>query len=155
GPKGSLLSAPDTYMEKIAVGPLAKKVIALDASVEENVRNVAKALGKKASDITVLTLDRDRHKKIIDDVRKVGARIRLITDGDVAGAIAPSIPGSEIDMLITIGASAEAVLASAAIKTLGGEMLCRFFPKDEKHAALIRDAGLNTKKIYTTDMLAK
>jgi fructose-1,6-bisphosphatase II len=155
GPKGSLLSAPDTYMDKIAVGPGAGKVIDLDASVGENIRKVGKALGKKVEDITVVILDRDRHQQLIADVRKAGARVRLITDGDVAGAIAPSMPKSGIDMLLGVGSSAESVLAATAIKTLGGEMLCRFYAKDEKHAALIRDAGLNTKKVYSTEILAK
>ena len=94
GSKGSLLSAPDTYMEKIAVGPRAKKVIRLDAPVRVNVKNVAKALGKKVADITVLTLERERHKKIIEEARKAGARVRLITDGEGAGGIRTGNPGT-------------------------------------------------------------
>lgn len=155
GPKGSLLSAPDTYMEKIAAGPGAGKVIDLDASPATNVKRVAKALGKKVGDITVVILDRDRHKAIIDEVRKVGARVRLITDGDVAGGIAPCMPDSGIDMLLGVGASAEAVLAATAIKIMGGEMLCRFKPKDEHHAALVKTHGFNTRKIYSCNDLAK
>ncbi len=155
GPAGSLLSAPDTYMDKIAVGPHAKRVIDIDAPAGENVRRVAKALGKKPEDITVLTLERDRHIPIIESVRKAGGKVRLITDGDVAGAIATAMPGSGIDMLIAIGGSTEAVLAAVPLKILGGEILCRFKPKDDKHAKLVSDAGLSTKKIYTADMLAK
>ena len=155
GPKGSLLSAPDTYMEKIAAGPRAAKAIDIDAPVAANIKNVAKALGKKVSEITVVILDRDRHRTLIEEVRKAGARVRLITDGDVAGAIAPSMPRSGIDLLMGIGASAEAVLAAGALKTLGGEMFARFKPKDEKHLMLLKKHGLNTKKIYSSDTLAK
>ena len=155
GAKGSLLSAPDTYMEKIAAGPEAAKVIDLDAPVGVNIKKAAKALGKKVGDLTVLTLDRDRHKSIIEETRKAGARIRLITDGDVAGAIATCMPESDIDLLITVGGSAEAVIAAVPIKVLGGEMFCRFKAKNEHHAGLIKKAGLNEKKIYAVKDLAK
>ena len=155
GPRGSLFSAPDTYMQKIAAGPKAAKVISLDASVKINITKVAKALGKKVSDITVVILDRERHQELINQVRKAGARVRLITDGDVAGAIAPSMPNSGIDLLMGIGASAEAVLAAAAIKILGGQILCRFAPKDDKALAEIRRHGIkNLKKIYRAEDLA-
>ena len=155
GSKGSLLNAPDTYMEKIAVGPKAAKVIRLDAKVSENIKRTAKALGKSVRDITICILDRPRHEELIKQVRQSGARVRLITDGDVAGGIAPCMPESGIDMLMGIGASAEAVLAGVAIKILGGQLLCRFKPKDEHHAKLIKDAGLNTTKIYSVQDLAK
>ncbi len=155
GPRGSLLSAPDTYMEKIAVGPVAKKVIDLDASVATNIRRAAHALGKKTSEMTVVVLDRERHHTLIHDIRKAGARVRLITDGDVAAGVAPCMPESGIDILMGIGGSAEAVLAGVAIKILGGEMLCRFKPKNEHHAELVKKAGLTTKKIYSANDLAK
>ena len=154
GPKGSLLSAPDTYMQKIAVGPLAANVIDIDAPPAVNIRNVAKALGKDSREITVIVLDRPRHSELIEQIRKTGARVRLITDGDVAGGIAPSLPDSGIDMLMGIGASAEAVLASAAIKILGGQMLCRFAPPNESHIKKIKAEGIkNLKKIYSTSDL--
>lgn len=155
GSKGSLLSAPDTYMEKIAAGPGAAKVIDIDAPVLTNIKKTAKALGKDVGEITVCVLDRDRHKELIEDIRKAGARVRLITDGDVAGGIAPCMPESGIDMLMGVGASAEAVLAATAIKALGGEILCRFKPKDEKHAMLVADHGHTTKRIFSTKDLAK
>ncbi|TAK59001.1 class II fructose-bisphosphatase [Patescibacteria group bacterium] len=155
GPKGTLLGAPDTYMEKIAVGPKARKVIRLDASVSVNIKKVAKALGKKVGDITVVVLDRDRHTQLIKDIRASGARVRLITDGDVAGAIAPSMFDSGIDILMGVGASAEAVLAAAAVKALGGELLCRFKSKDEHQRKLVKKAGLNENKIYSTKDLVK
>jgi len=155
GARGSLLSAPDTYMEKIAAGPKAGKVIKLDAPARVNIAKTAKALGKKVGDITVVILDRDRHRKLIDEVRKAGARVRLITDGDVAGGIAPCMPESGIDLLMGIGASAEAVLAATAIKILGGQIFCRFKSKDDHQRALVKKHGLNEKKIYTTNDLAK
>lgn len=155
GAKGSLLSAPDTYMEKIAAGPEAARVIDLDAPVKVNIQKTAKALGKKVGEITVVILERDRHKEIIGQIRKTGARVRLITDGDVAGGIASSLPESGIDLLMGIGGSTEAVLAAVAIKILGGQIFCRFKPKNDKHKELVKRAGLNTKKIFGTDDLAK
>ena len=155
GSKGSLLNAPDTYMEKIAAGPRAAKVIKLDAKPADNIKRAAKALNKKTGDITVCILDRERHKDLIAQVRQSGARVRLITDGDVAGAIAPCLPGSGIDLLLGIGASAEAVLAGVAVKILGGQLLCRFKPKNDQHAAMVKKHGLNTTKIFGVNDLAK
>ncbi len=155
GSHKSLFSAPDTYMEKIAAGPKAAKVISLDASVKINIQKTAKALNKKVGDVTVCVLDRPRHKDLIEQIRKAGARVRLITDGDVAGGIAPCLPESGIDMLMGIGASAEAVLAAVAIKILGGQIFCRFKPKDEHNLNLIKKQGLNITKIYSANDLAK
>ncbi len=156
GPKGSLLHAPDTYMDKIAAGPQAAKVIKLDAPTSVNIKRTAKALAKSVKDITVMVLDRERHKVLIEQIRKTGARVRLITDGDVAGAIAPSLPGSGIDLLMGIGASAEAVLAATAIKILGGQILCRFQPRSEADAAAVKQSvGKNLAKIYSAADLAK
>jgi len=155
GEKGTLLNAPDTYMEKIAVGPQAAKVIDLTASIAINIANVAKALGKDKKEITVIVLDRERHQNMIEEIRATGARIRLISDGDVAAAIAPSLEESDIDMLMGIGASTEAVLAATAIKILGGQILCRFAPQSEKQKRIVHDAGLDTKKIFTSEDLAK
>ncbi len=155
GAHGSLLRGPDTYMEKLAVGPKAAKVIRFDASVSENIRRTAMALGKKVGDIAVVILDRPRHSKLIAQVRKTGARVRLITDGDVAGGIAPCMPESGIDLLMGTGASAEAVLAAGAIKTLGGEIFCRFNPPNAHHEALLKKFKLNARKIYSAGDLVK
>jgi fructose-1,6-bisphosphatase II len=155
GSKGSLLSAPDTYMEKLAAGPKAAKVIKMGVPVRINISRVAKALGKKVSDVTVCVMDRDRHKDLIAQIRKTGARVRLITDGDVAGAIAPCMPDSGIDLLMGIGASAEAVLAGTAVKILGGQLFARFNPMKEAHHQLLKKAGLNDKKVYSVNDLAK
>ena len=119
GKKGSLLHAPDTYMKKIAVGPLGKKAVNLDATTEVNIKKTAQALNKKIEDITVVILDRERHLDLIKEVRNAGARVRLITDGDVAAAIATCFPESGIDLLMGIGGSTEAVLAAVPVKILG------------------------------------
>lgn len=156
GPKGSLLHAPDTYMDKIAVGKEAKEVIDLDATVEKNIKNVAKALGKPVREITAIVLDRERHKDLIGEIRGVGARVRLITDGDVAAAIATCDPESGIDILMGTGGSTEAVLAAGALKILGGEMLCRFKPRKDSDIDDIQKAGItNLKKIFNVAELAQ
>lgn len=155
GAKGSLLNAPDTYMEKLAAGPKAAKVIKMGATPKQNIERVAKALGKKVSDVTVCVMDRDRHRDLIAQIRKVGARVRLITDGDVAGAIAPCMPESGIDMLMGIGASAEAVLAGVAVKILGGQLFARFNPMKESQVLDLKKHGLNDKKVYSVGELCK
>jgi len=160
GPRGSLLHAPDTYMEKLAVGKEAAKVIDLNASIKVNLKKIAKALGKTVSEVSVVVLDRPRHEKLIKEIRAAGARVRLITDGDVAAAIAVCLPESGIDALIGIGGSTEAVLAAAAVKIFGGEILCRFAPRHENDSANIKihlkKAGIsNIKKIFKAKDLAK
>lgn len=160
GPTGSLLHAPDTYMQKIAVGADAAKVIDLDAPVKTNIQKVAKALGKSIGDITVVVLDRDRHKPLIKEIRAAGARVRLITDGDVAAAVATCMSNNPIDMLMGIGGSTEAVLAAVPVKIMGGQLLCRFAPQftahAQEHKAKIKKAGIkNLDRIYTTNDLAK
>ncbi len=156
GPKGSLLHAPDTYMEKIAVGPEAKNVINIDAPVKENIIKTAKAMRKHVKDITVIVLDRERHADLITQIREVGARVRLITDGDVAGGIATCFPDSGIDMLMGIGGSTEAVLAAVPIKILGGEIIARFKPRGNKDIQKIKKARVtDLNKIFYVDDLAK
>jgi fructose-1,6-bisphosphatase II len=155
GARGTLLNAPDTYMEKLAAGPKAAKVIKLGAPVRTNIERTAKALGKKVTDITVCVMDRERHKDLISQIRKTGARARLITDGDVAGGIAPCMPESGIDLLMGIGASAEAVLAGVAVKILGGQLYARFAPQKDAHRDLLKKHGLNDKKVYSVNDLAK
>lgn len=156
GGKGTLLNAPDTYMEKIAVGPKAVNVVDLSNSVEDNIIKAAKALEKEVEDFTVVLLDRERHNELINKIRSTGARITLITDGDVSGAIAPSAPNNDIDMLLGIGASTEAVLAAAAIKILGGKIQARFKPKDQADIDNLAKYGItNLDKIYETNDLVK
>lgn len=119
--RGNFLHAPDTYMNKIACGPEAKGHIDIDATPADNVRKVAKALGKAVEDTTVVILDRPRHEKLIQDVRAVGARIHLIGDGDVSAAIAAAWPSSGIDLLMGIGGAPEGVISAAAMQCLGGD----------------------------------
>jgi fructose-1,6-bisphosphatase class II len=126
GPKGTLLNAPDTYMMKVATGPSAAGAIHVDATATENVNAVAKALGRDPEDIVVCILDRERHVEMIREVRASGARIRLITDGDVFGAVATAIEGTGIHLYMGIGGAPEGVLAAAAMKCIGGQFMGRF-----------------------------
>ncbi len=155
GAKGTLFHAPDMYMHKIACGPLAKGAISLDKTVKENITAVAERLGKPISDMTIVVLDRPRHEALIQEIRNVGARVFLITDGDVAGAIACSLDRSPIDMLLGIGASAEGVLAAVAIKCLGGDLQCRLAPKNEQQRQEVLAMGIDPEKILYLDDLAK
>ncbi len=156
GKKGSLLKAPDTYMEKIAVGPKAKSVIDLNLSVKENLKRIAKALDKKITELTVMVLDRERHQKIIEEIRQTGSRVRLITDGDVSAAIATCFPESGVDVYMGVGGSTEGVLAAVAMKVMSGEILCRFKPKNPNDEEKIKKMGIkNLNKIYASEDLAK
>lgn len=156
GPAGSLYHAADSYMEKIAVGPKAKDVIDLNAPVADNIRKVADALGKEVFELIVATLDRPRHEELIKEARAAGARVRLFSDGDVAMALGTCLSSSSVDMLIGTGGSAEAVLSAAAMRTLGGELLCRWKPKDEKHIKRLNDAGVTDfSTIFRAEDLAK
>lgn len=154
--RGGLLNAPDMYMDKIAVGPKAAGCIDITAPVKENLKNVAKALKKDVSDLTVVILDRPRHEKIIRECREAGARIKLIPDGDVAPAVAAAIEGTGVDMLLGIGGAPEGVLAAAALKCLGGDMQARLWPEDEEDMERARKLGItDINKVLTLDDLVK
>ena len=156
GPEGSLYKAADSYMDKLAVGPAAKDVIDLDASTVDNIKKVANALGKEVSEITVAVIDRPRSEKLIAEIRSTGARVQLFTDGDVAMAIATCKGSSPVDILMGDGGSAEAVLAAAALRCLGGAIICRWKPKDEKHVARLNAAGVTDfRQIFRTEDLAR
>jgi len=153
-PKGTLLHAPDTYMKKIAVGPAAANVVHIDASPTENIRNVAKALNRDVEDLVVCILERDRHIDLIREVREVGARIRLISDGDVFGAVATAIEGTGIHILLGTGAAPEGVLACAAMKCLGGCFMGRFEWRSAEEKARAVDMGTcNIDEVLTMDCL--
>ncbi len=141
------------YMDKIAVGPEAAGMIDLDAPVERNLKRVAKAKGDDVNDLTVIILDRPRNAHYIAAVRKAGARIRLIQDGDVSAAIATARPEAGIDLLLGIGGSPEAVLAAAALRCMGGEMQCRLWPRDESEKRWARDNGLDLDQVMDTEDL--
>lgn len=156
GPKGSLYRAADSYMEKIAVGPAAAGVIDLDAPVTDNLKKIAAALGKDVPELVVASLDRERHESLIGEARAAGARVRLFTDGDVAMALGTCLERASVDVLLGTGGSAEAVLAAAAMRCLGGEILCRWKPKDEKHVARLNAAGITDfSTIFRAEDLAK
>ncbi|MGB4593177.1 MAG: class II fructose-bisphosphatase [Coriobacteriia bacterium] len=154
GPKGTLLHAPDTYMNKIAVGPEAADVVHIDASPTENIKAVAKALKRDVEDLVVCILERDRHKELIAEVRQAGARIRLITDGDVFGAVATAIEGTGIHLYLGIGAAPEGVLACAAMKCIGGCFMGRFEWRSPEEKARAVDMGTcNIDDVLTMDCL--
>lgn len=154
-PSGCLLNAPDTYMDKIAVGPKCVGAIDLDASVEDNLHAVAKKLEKPIDEVTAIILDRDRHKELIEKVRKCGCRIRLIRDGDIAGALAPAIEDSGIDILFGIGGAPEGVIAAVALKCLGGEIQGRLKFRNEEEKARAKKMGIKDldKKLTINDMV--
>ena len=153
---GTLLHAPDVYMEKIAIGPgYPKGVVDLDAPAEENIRNLAKAKGVKTSEITALMLDRPRHSDLIAGVRKAGAAVSLITDGDVAGVIHTADPDTGIDIYLGIGGAPEGVLAAAALRCIGGQMQCRLVLDTEERRARALKMGIKDprKRYEIVDMV--
>jgi fructose-1,6-bisphosphatase class II len=153
-PKGTLLNAPDTYMWKIATGPAAADVVHIDATPTENVRNVAKALGRDVEDIVVCILDRDRHADLIREVREAGARIRLISDGDVFGAVATAIEGTGIHLYMGAGGAPEGVLAAAAMRCIGGCFMGRFqFRNDAERARAEQMTACDIDDVLTMDCL--
>ncbi len=154
--RGCLLHAPDMYMDKLAVGPLAAGSINIDATVAENLKNVAKALHKGIADLTVVILDRPRHAGIIEQVRECGARIRLISDGDVSPAVACAFPETGVDIMMGIGGAPEGVLAAAALKCLGGEMQGRLWPENEVDIERAHKLGIDdVNKLLTMEDLVK
>ncbi|MFX4260719.1 class II fructose-bisphosphatase [Pelotomaculum propionicicum] len=154
--KGNLLHAPDMYMEKLAVGPKAAGRVHLDDPIEVTLRIVAEANNKKVSECVVIILERPRHKKLIDAVRKAGARVRLIGDGDVSSAISTAFDDTGIDICAGIGGAPEGVIAAAALKCLGGEMQARLVPEDDdEYQRCIRMGIADPKKILSMDDLVK
>ncbi len=155
GPPGTLLHAPDTYMDKIAVGPKAAEVIDLARPVEENLNRIAEALDYHLEDVTCVILDRDRHKELVERVRKVGCRIHFISDGDIGGAIAAAMPDSGIDVLLGVGAAPEGVLAAAALRCVGGSIQGKLQFRNQEEKDRARAMGIqDLDKIYTERDLA-
>ncbi|MDD5338104.1 MAG: class II fructose-bisphosphatase [Dehalococcoidales bacterium] len=141
------------YMNKIVTDAEAKDVLDIDAPVAENIRRVAAAKTKNISEITVVVLDRPRHEKLLEDIRKAGARVKLISDGDIAAAIDAAIPETDIDMLMGIGGTTEGVLSAAAIRCVGGAIQCKGWPRNDKEKQSAIDKGEDLKKVYTTEDL--
>lgn len=153
--KGNFLHAPDTYMDKIACGPLAKGSIDINLSPTENITRVARALKKPIGDVTVVILDRPRHADLISEVRRTGARIHLIGDGDVSAAVAAGWLESGIDLLMGVGGAPEGVISAAAMRCLGGDFQGRLkFRNDEERARAQRMGITDLEKKYTLEELA-
>ncbi|SHH38870.1 fructose-1,6-bisphosphatase II [Caloranaerobacter azorensis DSM 13643] len=157
-PRGCLLYAPDTYMKKIAVGPKAAGEIDIEAPIEDNLKAVAKALNKDISDLTVIIQDRPRHYQMIQEVRRVGARIKLFGEGDVAAAIATGFEDTGVDVLMGIGGAPEGVIAAAALKCMGGEMQGILYPMSDEEVERCHQLGWSDediKKVLTLEDLVK
>ena len=153
--KGGLLHAPDCYMEKIIVGPPAKRVIDIDAPVEQNLKAIARSLGRDVEDLVVIVLDRPRHEKLIADIRKAGARIKLIGDGDLSAGISAAVRRTNVHAVMGIGGAPEGVLAAAALRCLNGGMLARLVPTKPGQEERMRKMGItDLKRIYTEEDLA-
>jgi fructose-1,6-bisphosphatase II len=156
--RGTMYSAPPGvfYMEKIAVGPAMKHVIDINAPIAVNLDRIARVRDAHIDDLTVMILDRPRHQEMIKEIRAVGARIRLISDGDVAAAIQAAMEDyTGVDVMIGIGGAPEAVLAAAALKCIGGEMQCKIWPRNEQEREKFASDGIDLKQIFRTDDLVK
>jgi fructose-1,6-bisphosphatase II len=150
--RGNLLHAPDMYMEKLAVGPALAGKVRIDAPLQETLEIAAEVLQKKKSDLTVMLLDRERHASIVKTLRSVGVRIKFLSDGDVAGAMAPAMPESGIDLFVGSGGAPEGVLAAAALRCLGGELQGRLMPANAGEYKRCLEMGLSDPyKVLTMD----
>ncbi|MDF1580808.1 MAG: class II fructose-bisphosphatase [Desulfuromonadales bacterium] len=155
-PKGGFLHAPDMYMEKIVVGPAGKGAIDIDASPTENLKRIAEAKSCYIEDLTVVVLDRPRHDKMVSELRKAGARIHLISDGDVSPAIATAVEESGIDLMMGVGGAPEGVLAAAALKCMGGDMQGRLVFMNNEERERAKSMGIDDfDKVYGVDEMAR
>jgi fructose-1,6-bisphosphatase class II len=152
---GGLLHAPDLYMEKLVVGPSSKDAVSLDAPVHENLKAIARCLGRAVDDLVVIVLERPRHEKLIEDIRATGARIRLIGDGDLSAGIAAAVVGSGVHAVMGTGGAPEGVLTAAAMRCLNGEIFARLVVSKPEHEERCRAMGITDfKKIYRSKDLA-
>ena len=146
-PRGTMFNpGPFFYMNKIAVGPDAKDVIDIDAPIVDNLNKVAKAKGRKVEDLTAVVLDRPRHEKLIAEIRKAGARIRLIPDGDVAGALMSAMPETNIDILLGVGGTPEGVLAAVGMRCIGGTIMGKLYPRNQADVDMAKKMGVDINK---------
>jgi fructose-1,6-bisphosphatase class II len=153
--RGGLLHAPDCYMEKIIVGPAAKGAVQLDAPVKDNLKAIARRLQRGVDDLVIVVLDRPRHQKLIADIREAGARIRLISDGDLSAGIAAAVAGTGVHGVMGSGGAPEGVLTAAALRCLNGQILGRLVVKDDGQRERMRQMGIEDfDKIYDTQDLA-
>jgi fructose-1,6-bisphosphatase class II len=153
--KGGLLNAPDCYMDKLVVGPSCKGAVDIDAPVADNLKSIAQRLDRDVKDLVVVVLDRPRHQKLIDDIRKAGARIQLITDGDLSAGIAAAVIGTGVHAVMGTGGAPEGVITAAAMRCLNGEMIARLIIDTPELEERIEKMGIKDKrKIYTAKDLA-
>ncbi len=153
--RGGLLHAPDIYMEKLVVGPRAKWAVSLDAPVADNLKRIARCLDREVSDLVVVVLDRERHQKLIGDIREAGARIRLIGDGDLTAAIGAAVAGNATHAVMGSGGAPEGVLTAAAMRCLGGEIFGRLVVDTPEKEERVRAMGItDPRRIYTSADLA-
>jgi fructose-1,6-bisphosphatase II len=141
------------YMNKIATGTEARNAIDIEAPVAENIRRVAAAKNKRVAEITVVVLDRPRHEQLLDDIRRAGARVKLISDGDVSASIEAALPDTDVDILMGVGGTPEGVLSAAAIRCIGGCIQCKGWPRNEEEKQDAIDKGEDLKKVYCTEDL--
>jgi fructose-1,6-bisphosphatase II len=154
-PRGGLLHAPDVYLEKLVVGPSARGAVHIEATAEENLKAIARCLDRSVPDLLVVILDRPRHERLIADVRRAGARIRLISDGDLAPGVAAALQGTGVHAVMGAGGAPEGVLTAAAMRCLGGEIQGRLMPAKPGDEERLRKAGYaDLKKVYRTEDLA-
>jgi fructose-1,6-bisphosphatase class II len=154
-PKGGLLHAPDLYMEKLVVGPSSKHAVDLDAPVADNLKAIARCLSRSVDDLVVIVLERPRHEKLIADIRATGARIRLISDGDLSAGIAAAVVGSGVHAVMGTGGAPEGVLTAAAMRCLNGEIFARLVVSKPEHEARCKAMGItNTRRVYKSEDLA-
>jgi fructose-1,6-bisphosphatase II / sedoheptulose-1,7-bisphosphatase len=153
--KGGLLNAPDIYMEKLVVGPSSKGKVDLNAPVEDNLKSIAKALDREVHDLVVIVLDRPRHERLIADIRKAGARIRLIGDGDLSAGISAAVVGTGVHAVMGTGGAPEGVLTAAAMRCLNGEIQARLVLTKESDRERLRRMGIpDLERVYRTEDLA-
>jgi fructose-1,6-bisphosphatase II len=152
--RSGLLHAPDIYMEKLCVGPLAAGRVRMEFPVAANLRIIADSLNRHVEDITVVILDRERHKKLIEDVRQAGARIRLIADGDLTAAISAAVSGTGDHCVMGSGGAPEGVITAAALRCLGGQILGQFVPRNAAERERCKEMGIDPERVYDTHELA-
>ena len=154
--RGALFASPDImYMEKIAVGPEAVDAIDITDDVETNLRRIAKAKRKSVHDLTVIVLDRPRHEELVREIRSVGARIKMIPDGDVAGALMTTLPDSGVDVLMGIGGAPEAVIAACAMKCAGGGLQTRLWPRNDQERQIVAEKQIDISRVLQTSDLVR
>lgn len=153
--RGGLMNAPDCYMEKLMVGPTSKGAVDLDAPVADNLKAMARRLERDVEDLVIVVLERPRHAKLIEDIRKAGARIKLITDGDLSAAITAALVGTGVHGVMGMGGAPEGVLSAAVLRCLNGEILARFVPAREGQLERLHASGItDLKRVYRTEDLA-